>query len=346
MSNGLKWLRRKTSKGGEYFYFDTGEKNDLGKPILIPMPSPTEPSFAARYAAAVGARTKRKNRADVLTVAGLYQRWQKSPEFVKLAANTKRSYVRYAGIAVELLVDRHGRSIPARSVQSQDVAAVRDKHFDNKGAASQIVRATGAMFAWGAKPERKMVPFNPAHGVSTYPSEPHEPWPDELLEEALKDPQVGMAVGLFYFTGQRIGDVVRMRWSDIRGDLIKVNVEKTKDEMEIPYLGELADMLARQERKTLTILHNSNGRPWSKGGMRDKLKAWALERGHKVVPHGLRKNAVNSLLLAGCTPAEVSGITGQSMQMVEHYAKQINRTQLGRNAVIKLDEARKNKRGQ
>jgi hypothetical protein len=51
----------------------------------------------------------------------------------------------------------------------------------------------------------------------------------------------------------------------------------------------------------------------------------AARRGYKVVPHGLRKNAVNTLLEVGCTVAEVSSITGQSLQMVEHYAKQINK---------------------
>lgn len=42
--------------------------------------------------------------------------------------------------------------------------------------------------------------------------------------------------------------------------------------------------------------------------------------GIKTVPHGLRKNAVNALLEAGCTIAEVSAITGQTHQVVEHYA--------------------------
>jgi hypothetical protein len=33
----------------------------------------------------------------------------------------------------------------------------------------------------------------------------------------------------------------------------------------------------------------------------------------------LRKNAVNALLEAGCSAAEVSAITGQSLEMVEHH---------------------------
>jgi len=69
-----------------------------------------------------------------------------------------------------------------------------------------------------------------------------------------------------------------------------------------------------------------------------------IDRAFKVVPHGLRKNAVISLLEAGCTAAEVSGITDQSLQMVEHYARGRNSLTLGRAAIIKLD-AHRSKRG-
>ena len=58
------------------------------------------------------------------------------------------------------------------------------------------------------------------------------------------------------------------------------------------------------------------------------------------VPHGLRKNAVNALLEAGCTIAEVSAITGQTHQVVEHYAAQVNRRKLGKSAIVKFERAR------
>jgi len=58
------------------------------------------------------------------------------------------------------------------------------------------------------------------------------------------------------------------------------------------------------------------------------------------VPHGLRKNAVNALLLAGCTIAEVGSITGQSMQVIEHYAARVNNRKLGEAAILKMDSRR------
>jgi hypothetical protein len=52
-----------------------------------------------------------------------------------------------------------------------------------------------------------------------------------------------------------------------------------------------------------------------------------------------RKPAVVFLLEAGCTDAEVSAITGQSRQMVEHYARQVNRKKLAAAAVLKWEAA-------
>ena len=49
-----------------------------------------------------------------------------------------------------------------------------------------------------------------------------------------------------------------------------------------------------------------------------------------LVFHGLRKSAVVMLLEGGCTTAEVQAITGQSMQMVEHYAKKVSQKRWGR----------------
>ncbi len=41
----------------------------------------------------------------------------------------------------------------------------------------------------------------------------------------------------------------------------------------------------------------------------------------------------------GCTDAEVSAITGQSRQMVEHYARQVNQKKLAAAAVLKWEMA-------
>jgi hypothetical protein len=53
----------------------------------------------------------------------------------------------------------------------------------------------------------------------------------------------------------------------------------------------------------------------------------------------LRKAAVVFLLEAGCTDAEVSAISGQLREMVEHYAQQANQKKLAVAAILKREAA-------
>ena len=61
-------------------------------------------------------------------------------------------------------------------------------------------------------------------------------------------------------------------------------------------------------------------------------------RRRRLVFHGFRKSAVVFLLEAGCSDAETASITGQSRDMVEHYAKQVNQRRLAA-AILKWEAA-------
>jgi integrase len=335
-----KYVRVKTAKGKRYFYFDGGKTSE-GKRALFKLPDIRDPRFGGALARAQATRTNQKNRQGTLTLDGLIRVYEKSPEFDILAESTKRSYSRYLALANKMLRDKAGNSPPARAILKSDVIDLRDQLAVKKGAASQTVRAIGSLYAWAVANDKAT--SNPASGVMLFQAKEHEPWPEDLIEEALKDAQVGMAVALFYFTGQRINEVVKMRWDDLKGDHMNVFVQKTQNRLDVAILPELQTMLDKQEKRSTAILTNANGEPWTQSGLRQKLQAWAKARGRKVVPHGLRKNAVNSLFEAGCTAAEVSGITDQSIGMLEHYAKGRNKLKLGRAAIIKFDAARKAK---
>ncbi len=332
-----QYLRHKRAKGRDYWYFDTGTRTPAGKPILSPLPAPKSPSFGAAYARAQAARTTRANKSSAPTLENLIRAFEKSPEFRSKAESTKRSYLRYLEVANGLIRSKTGESPPLERIEKKDVIAVREHLSAKEGAASQAVRSLSALFAWAVKNDR--MKDNPAKGVTKFGSKDHAPWPEALVEEALDDPQVGLAVALFYFTGQRINEVVKMSRRHIRDGYMDVFVQKTSSSIKVAILPELMERLASADTG-LTLLVNSNGQPWSQSGLRQKLQAWAKERGQHVVPHGLRKNAVNALFEAGCTAAEVSGITDQSIGMLEHYAKDRNKLRLGQAAIVKFGAAR------
>ncbi|MDA0341232.1 MAG: hypothetical protein O3B74_06500, partial [Proteobacteria bacterium] len=84
------------------------------------------------------------------------------------------------------------------------------------------------------------------------------------------------------------------------------------------------------------LVVNLHGKRWTVDGLRRHL---GKERTHLKIkdlqPHGLRKNAVIALLEAGATVHEVSAITGQTPQMVEHYAREVNQEVLADSAMAK-----------
>ena len=85
--------------------------------------------------------------------------------------------------------------------------------------------------------------------------------------------------------------------------------------------------------------------PWTRNGFKaswsDELNRPVMVelRRRRLVFHGLRKSAVVFLLEAGCSDAETASITGQSRDMVEHYAKQVNQRRLAAAAILKWEAA-------
>lgn len=326
-------VRPKTAKGKTYYYFDTGTVNEKGKPVLKRLPDIRDPSFGGVLAAAQGARTKRRHVADgMLSVAGMADLFERSQEFRAKAKATQDSYRIYLRA-----VRKHLGPAPAAEVESEDVRLIRDRLAETPAAANQFVRTLQALYSWARK--RGHVKARPTDDVELLDGGEYEPWPDWLLAEALDHPEVQLEVATLYYTAQRIGDAARFTWSDIRDGRLQMRQQKTGKALVIPLHSRLAELYARTPKKGITILLNSAGRKWPVKALRGKLQAWALERGVKVVPHGLRKNAVIALLEAGCSAAETAAISGQSLQMVEHYAKGRNQAHLAGAAILRWNKA-------
>ena len=331
-----KHVRRKVAKGRIYYYFDTGTKA-AGKPVLKRLPDIRDPDFGRMLSAAQSGRTRRKKINGVLTIAGLADLYEKSPEFRKLAPRTRQNY--------ECYLDRARKRLgiaPANELKPQDVRLVHDEMAEQTGAANQFVRVLGSLYSWGRK--RGHVSAKPTEGVDLFEETPHEPWPRWLLEAALQDDAVRLPVALLYYTAQRIGDVCRMRWSDVRDGAISVRQEKTGKSLAIPFHADLARLLAETPRDALTIL-GRDGRKLREAELRRALKAWAADRGQDIVPHGLRKNAVIALLECGCSVAETAAISGQTLQIVEHYAKQRDQAKLASAAILRWNQTGTGKQG-
>lgn len=325
----VKYVR---ARGKLYAYFNTGRKA-AGKTVYARLPDPSSPGFFDSYASFKAARTKRS--ATAYTVTNLANDYLKSHDFGSKAKATQKVY----HIQIGKVIDRLGK-FPVDQLARRHIMLVLQGEGWAPGTANAFLSAVGTIYAWGRKYDKTEA--NPTRDIERVKGGEHEPWPEDVLEAALScnQPRVRLAVHLLYFTGQRIGDVCKMRWSDVRDGMVRVVQEKTRKLVEFDLAAELASELDRTAKEGLTILA-IDGKPVPQQRLRRELKAFAADHGAKVVPHGLRKNAVNALLECGCTIAEVAAITGQTFQVVEHYAAKVNTRKLGKAAIYKFDQARR-----
>lgn len=321
------------AKGQWYAYFNTGKKKENGAPIYARLPHPSDIGFYDSYTALKAGRTKRA-KAEY-TVACLVKDYRASSDFADLKKGTRTSY----GISLDKIEDRLGEF---QVDQLTDEAIQLPLDNEGWGASTQnlFVAVLRGMYKWARSPRRKKASIDPMRDYDRRKTGEHQPWPLPVLLDALKaeDASTRLAVHLLYYTGQRIGDVCKMRWNDIQDDgTIYVRQQKTDKEVWPPIHSALQAQLEKTPKRGITILCNAQGRQFSIGRLRSRLQELTRALGYETVPHGLRKNAVNALLECGCSVAEVSAITGQTLQTVEHYASKVNRRKLGQAAILKWE---------
>ncbi|WP_238368246.1 site-specific integrase [Mesobacterium pallidum] len=172
---------------------------------------------------------------------------------------------------------------------------------------------------------------NPARDVAElkYEKRDRQPWPADRVkafrEDFPHDLRVRLLFELLVGTGQRIGDVLKMQWGDIKDGGIEVKQGKTGKKLWLPLTKDLRAALAQAERKNLTILTNERGiGAWSYRGAHDAMMKARVQIGavdHDI--HALRYYTAVELCEAGCDDELISSVTGQSPEMVRHYTRAV-----------------------
>lgn len=325
----LKFLHKKSVKrNGKtyvYYYFRRGG-------LEIRLPPPTDAGFLPKYSECLKAP---ESKCELpYSIASLIKAYRQSPEFKSLAPRTRA----VREVFLNLILSDHGDKHLGKLTRSK-VFDIRDAMQDKPGKANNYISCLSVLMDYATKRDWRR--DNPCAGVGRLELGEHEPWPDEVIQKAIgaADPVLRLAIALHYYTGQRITDVCKMTWHDIKDGTVRVVQQKTGKELWIKLHSDLAKMLgdAAINRDSIHILPTNWRTPFSPHSLRNRLRTLMAKIGENYVFHGLRKNAVNELLQAGCTTWEVSAITGQSPQMIEHYAKKVDRRSLAERAIGKWE---------
>ena len=254
----------------------------------------------------------------------LIENYRKSHRYKNLKPRTALDYDKYLEFFRSIMADANPATMQRKDVIRLRNANARKPYFANYSLrVLRIIMEHSVDLGWRET--------NPAKGVPEIKTEKtdREPWPRELLEVYRATCPIGtrerLVMELCVGTGQRIGDVLEMRWSDIQDGAFVIKQNKTNKELWVPILPELQTALNAASRHSMFILTNERGtNRWSYRGasqavrnVRKKIGAVAYDI------HSWRYNAACELLEAGCEDDLIAAVTGQSPAMVLHYTKKV-----------------------
>jgi integrase len=170
-----------------------------------------------------------------------------------------------------------------------------------------------------------------------YEPTPRDAWSPGVCKRFLDgaSPELALAFTLLLYTGQRRGDVCKMRWSDIDRGYIHVRQEKTDELVVVRLHRELLKTLMKIERRSDYILATKRGNAWDKTALTKAIKARLRAIGEPdLVLHGLRKAAGVRLAEAGASVQQIMAVLGhRSPRMALYYCEQANKRELSDSAM-------------
>ncbi|MFY9287909.1 MAG: tyrosine-type recombinase/integrase [Alphaproteobacteria bacterium] len=332
----LPFLEKTTAKGRTYYRYRRGG-------VRLPLPDePDTPEFIQAYQrihASFGDEIVYPN-VRIGSIDELIIAFRKSPDFLKLKAGTKEHYLYHFNIISPKL-----GKFQARDVTRRIIKELHDSLASTPAKANGCIKAISRLYTFGI--DREMVTINPAQNIKKLKLGEIRPWTPEEVElvRTKADPHIQLATALALFTGQRLGDVAKMRWDQIVDDGIEIAQQKTGSSLWVPLHPELKDLLERTKAERLgkgikltTILLSAKGLEYTSMNLKhkfgDALRVLGLPK--DCVFHGLRKTAAVMLAEAGCSTEQIKAITGhRTDQMAAYYAKRANQRILAKSAMVK-----------
>ncbi len=341
----LRYIDRFVDRHGrERYYF----RRKHGRRIALPG-RPGTPEFMAAYEQAALESIPEpvpKLRGAPGTFDRLVQDYFSAPEFLGLAASTKKTY---RSVIERLVLDEGIGHRLVREMTREHVRRIISKRVETPGAANSVLQKLKVLIHFAIDSGWRK--DDPTLRIKKFAKGEHHTWTEEELVQYERRWAVGtterLAFALLLYTGQRRSDAVRMCWTDVDDGMICVVPVKTKRtsgvKLWIPIHPALKQVLETCETRGETILQTAIGAPFTANGfggyMADKIDRAGLPE--RCVTHGLRKAAARRLAEAGCSANEIAAITGHAtLQEVARYTKAAEQKKLARTAMRRLSADR------
>ena len=311
MLKGIHKLSRVNAKGETITYYYAWR----GGPRIEAKPG-TE-AFLIEYASHIC--TLETNGIETLN--NLIDHYLASPEYSALAISTKQSHqyafrqIRkdYGSLPIHL-IDAHGMKTELRNW--------RNKFVDRPRTADSLLNSFKRVLSHAL--ENEFIETNPATGIKRIwqGSRKDSIWSTaqiEIMRQQAPEPIV-RAMLLAYYTGQRQGDLLRLKWSDYDGIYLKLMQSKTSKHIKIRVHPKLKLYIDNLEKTAIRILTNTRSHPWTQSGFKSSWGKACKRAGIQGVTfHDLRGTFITERAREGATALQIKSVSGHSL-------KEINRT--------------------
>lgn len=323
--------------------------DDEGEPFY-----PGSPAFMRSYNAAIDAPRAARVTG---TLQSLIDGYQKSPAYGELSKRTKIDYQKHITKIERAHLVKNGPLLPTYPLEAIDDPKIRRRLLDWRDKMGQSsARQADATFGvlriileWGR--DRGML----SHNHATRPKKLYKAdrsaklWLPEHIEafRASAPPSMLLAFEVALATGQRKGDLLRLRWADYDGQRLRFRQGKRNRLVNMPVTEHLKAILDEEQKAaTAETVLSSNGKPWTinAGGQpvhfdhqwRKAVVAAGLDGLHL---HDVRGTTCTLLAEAECTPSEIAAMLGWTVttvnRMLDTY--QAMTAALSNSAVAKLE---------
>ena len=273
------------------------------------------------------------------SIGALWTDYCRSVAYVNLSPSSRKTY----RMVMASLLAHHGhRSV--RGMRREHVRSIVE-HIGNAAPAMGNLTIAVIRLLLSFAVENGWRTDNPALKIKKYKTGTHHSWTDQELSSYEGRWPLGtrerLAFDLLLYTGQRGGDVISMKRSDLAQGVLSLTQQKTGTALRIPIHPALDRSLKAYAPKGMHLIGDIHGRPIKRGTLTRLIRVAVKAAGlpERCVAHGLRKAVLRRLAEGGASEKMLAAVSGhKSTRELQRYTAEANQAQLAQQAINRLSD--------
>lgn len=296
------------------------------------------PEFMEAYQGFLKGAPGTKARGVEGTFGWLIGEFYKAVEFDNLKPNSKKAY----RVVLDGLATTHGHKRLMLLNREAARAMIQKIGEDRPGMANLTKGILARVFRIAV--DAGQASANPFARLPNYKGGTRHTWTEaELLAFEKRWPpgtRERLAYALLLYTGQRVGDAVKMHRRDVVAGMIHLTQEKTNADLRLPIHPELTRAMKAMPAQTLSLFAGKRGGAVKRGDDLSKVIRKAVELAglpERCKAHGLRKAIIRRMAEGNASSKSIAAVSGhKTLKEIERYTAAAEQPKLAKNAMRAL----------